>query len=616
MSMDLSVLTIASGNGVKAGTASSVSGKAVLPQNAGKNSAFAQFLNANVQSDAQGKTAGKEGAGNFLLQNLGKKTALDAQGLQNDLAGALKVSKVDDEGADALVGAAITLSNPTDFAVNTKTQTGKAKPSPLSSLILNTNGAERKAGEQNAQLNPGQIRRSVVGGGAGGSSQLDKAPAITAGPVVAELKTKGVIAPQPSTSPAIQSGPIVAGQDPKTITIPQPATAPAIEAGPVVAGLDPKSITPPQPSTSPAIQNGPVVAELDPKNITTPVLSRTPVVQNGPVVAGLGQKEVTAPRKSGAPAIKAGPVIAELTANKNTGTQLSGLMQGLVSPEELQQKATRTRGSGNASSKVAIAKGGQARAGGKSGAGNAAAQAANPGNPSTGTAPFNSSNAVLAQATLNQALNSQERDVAGSSFLKGAPSSFAGITDAGLDGRTVLAGTQTDQLLKPTQTHDIAQKGASLSQHNSPRLDQASLAGFAASMAQRVQGGGTRFEIRLDPAALGKIQVKLEVSADNRVEAVLSTHRPEVLADLQRGADALRRALSDMGFELGSGGLSFSLEQETGGFETDQDSTPGLMGVEGAEPDESLDPHSAILAQSDRGYGLTRVFDGRVDVKL
>ncbi|MDQ7018482.1 MAG: flagellar hook-length control protein FliK [Robiginitomaculum sp.] len=657
MSLDFNILATASGNGVKTGAASSVAGQKVSakvsPQKNGAHSAFADLLNASVQANAQGgsagelagkvtgKTSGKTTVNAQWLQSTGKKPALKGHGLQSDLASVLKPAKVGDEGEEALVGATTIPANAATLVANTKDQSGKNKPSAVSGLVQNTGDAAHKTAKQGVQPNPGQIRRLIGVGGLNPSDPRAKIPAITVDPIIAELDPKGGVAPAPSPSPAIQSGSIEAALDPKPITTPQPSTSPAIKVGSVVSGLEPSLKTTPQPSRTPAIKNGPVVAGLDAKTVTTPPPSKSPVIQSGPVIAGLDTKSFAAPQPAGMPAIGAGPVIAEqnqkgggsqppsgtpaiktgpvvagLTPGKTMTPSLSGLMQGLSTPEEVQQKATRRVGHGT--SKTNAAKGSLAKAGGQSGTSNTTVSAANAGNVAANAASFTNANTVLAQAASSQPYNSQSHDNPGSTLQNGAPAGFAGLPDAGLDGRVILASTSVDHGLKSAQTHDIAQKATNATSHTPPRLDQASLAGFAANMAQRMQGGGTRFEIRLDPAELGKVQVKLEVSADNRVEAVLSSHRPEVLADLQRGADALRRALSDMGFDLGADGLSFSLEQGTGGFGADQDASgaSGLAGLEGTEAEENLEVQAPILAQSDRGYGMTRVFAGRVDVRL
>ena len=75
------------------------------------------------------------------------------------------------------------------------------------------------------------------------------------------------------------------------------------------------------------------------------------------------------------------------------------------------------------------------------------------------------------------------------------------------------------------------------------------------------------FDIRLDPAELGRVDVRLEVGHDNRVQAVLAAERPETLAELQRSARDLERALQDAGLDVGENGLEFQLRDENGSEE-------------------------------------------------
>jgi flagellar hook-length control protein FliK len=642
MSLDLSVLTTTSGNGVKTGTASSVGGKTILPKNADKKSAFAQLLDTSQQTKAHNKASGTAASGSLLVQNKGKTLTLGVQTLVGDKAGTIKNTKTDANDPANLIVAAAMPANAIISLVNTKSQSGKANFAPLSDLL--NSAAATGLNPASGKFNSGQNANTISVEGAiaakapplASVAAITSTPAIKSGPGIGGLDPKGSPAPQPSTMSSITAGPVIAGQDPKGAASPLPSTTPAIKAGPVIAGQDPKgqiapppSTTPaikvgaviagqdlkgqiaPQPSTTPAIKAGPVIAGQGAKSKTVPSPSTTPAIKAGPVIAGQDPKGQVTPPPSTAPAIKAGPVIAGQNA-KNTTPSLSKLMQGLVSPEALQEGTPRLRGSERTASK-----------------GGAKAKSAQSGNLKTGTTPgaggnagtanrtpFTVTSAILAQTTQADTLANTSADRHGAATKAIDPQPI-GLIDTGLDGRIAPQGTEQAHVLKTTLAHNgAAAKGASLAQHNTPRLDQAGLAGFAAAMAQRVQGGGTRFEIRLDPAELGKVQVKLEVSADNRVEAVLSSNRPEVLADMQRGADALRRALSDMGFDVGSGGLSFSLEQGTGGSGTDQDGTSGLTGSEGLEPDEVMDTRSPILAQSERGYGLTRVFSGRVDVRL
>ena len=71
--------------------------------------------------------------------------------------------------------------------------------------------------------------------------------------------------------------------------------------------------------------------------------------------------------------------------------------------------------------------------------------------------------------------------------------------------------------------------------------------------------GIDRFEIRLDPVELGRIDVRLDFSGDGGVKAHLLVDRAETLALLQRDGRALDRALEQAGLTPSDEGVGFSL---------------------------------------------------------
>ena len=87
---------------------------------------------------------------------------------------------------------------------------------------------------------------------------------------------------------------------------------------------------------------------------------------------------------------------------------------------------------------------------------------------------------------------------------------------------------------------------------------------IAVNIAKAIQGGTDRIIIQLKPAALGRVEVRLEVTADGRVQAVVTADRPETLEALQRDARGLERALQDAGLRTDSNSLSFNLKQRDG----------------------------------------------------
>lgn len=89
-------------------------------------------------------------------------------------------------------------------------------------------------------------------------------------------------------------------------------------------------------------------------------------------------------------------------------------------------------------------------------------------------------------------------------------------------------------------------------------------AALAIRMARHLESGEQRFQMRLDPAELGRVDVDLSVDENGRVKAHLSVERPEALQILQRDGRELIRALTDQGLRLDGSSISFSLRDGRG----------------------------------------------------
>ena len=66
------------------------------------------------------------------------------------------------------------------------------------------------------------------------------------------------------------------------------------------------------------------------------------------------------------------------------------------------------------------------------------------------------------------------------------------------------------------------------------------------------------------------MDVKLEVTRDNKVTAVITADNPQALTELARGARDLEQQLQSAGLQLTENGLSFDLRQGSQGGESDQ----------------------------------------------
>ncbi|SDG53731.1 flagellar hook-length control protein FliK [Pelagibacterium luteolum] len=103
---------------------------------------------------------------------------------------------------------------------------------------------------------------------------------------------------------------------------------------------------------------------------------------------------------------------------------------------------------------------------------------------------------------------------------------------------------------------------------------QINLPHIAAEISRHVQNGINRFEIRLNPSELGRIDVRMEMDTSGNVIARLAVERSETLDLLQRDQRALMAALEDAGIDPGKTNLEFSLNQE-GGNAWDDGEKPG-----------------------------------------
>jgi hypothetical protein len=126
---------------------------------------------------------------------------------------------------------------------------------------------------------------------------------------------------------------------------------------------------------------------------------------------------------------------------------------------------------------------------------------------------------------------------------------------------------------------------------------------IAAAAARRVE----RLVVQLEPAALGRVEVRLDFSHDNRVSALIAADRPETLDLLQRDGRALERSLQDAGLKLDGDGLSFSLRQEQR-HPQERGGAPHTMPSRGspADPAATGDAEPARLT---RWLGVERVLD-------
>lgn len=188
---------------------------------------------------------------------------------------------------------------------------------------------------------------------------------------------------------------------------------------------------------------------------------------------------------------------------------------------------------------------------------------------------------------------------------------------------TAAARTDTNGPIAPASaathtlsTQTVAPSDASTADLTATRASAAPVASQVAhEIVRRANGENTRFEVRLDPAELGKIQVRLDVSRDHKVTAVVTADNPQALAELSRGARDLQQSLQSAGLDLADDGLTFDLSNSQNGFQQpDQNNNNGGANANERSQAVQNQPNADTPAPRTRPVSIESWRGSRIDV--
>ncbi|HEX5264279.1 MAG TPA: flagellar hook-length control protein FliK, partial [Phenylobacterium sp.] len=135
-----------------------------------------------------------------------------------------------------------------------------------------------------------------------------------------------------------------------------------------------------------------------------------------------------------------------------------------------------------------------------------------------------------------------------------APTVIDAKTDAGNAPQTPAALDTASTTTPASLIHTAA-----VAVRGSPQT----VANLAAQIAKKLDGRSTRFDVQLEPAGLGKVDVRVEIGAGGRMSAAMAFDSPQAAAELKSRSGELQRALEQAGFDI-SGGLSFDVASDSG----------------------------------------------------
>ncbi len=135
---------------------------------------------------------------------------------------------------------------------------------------------------------------------------------------------------------------------------------------------------------------------------------------------------------------------------------------------------------------------------------------------------------------------------------------------------------------------------------------------LAVTIAARASTGSTRFDIKLDPPELGRIEVQMTLDREGRVKSKMVVEKQETLELLQRDQRNLERTLAQAGVETTDGGIEFSLkDQGADSRQSDGDRQGRTWQAAVEDPDAS-----ATMAVNAATYSRLAAARGGIDIRI
>jgi flagellar hook-length control protein FliK len=189
-------------------------------------------------------------------------------------------------------------------------------------------------------------------------------------------------------------------------------------------------------------------------------------------------------------------------------------------------------------------------------------------------------------------------------FAGGGAGGTTGATSSAATGAITPSFNPGIAMVQPASTPSMAPQHATLAAEMVP------LAGIPIAIVARAEAGEKKFEIRLDPPDLGRIEVQLSVDGSGRATSHLIVDRADTLDLLRRDAPALERALQSAGLTTGDGALQFSLRDQS--FAGREQWAPTTI----AAPVTPADNDPAAVDTAVRRYGAPLGLGGGIDIRV
>jgi len=345
-----------------------------------------------------------------------------------------------------------------------------------------------------------------------------------------------------------------------------------------------KSAATPSTTPTPATNNPDFAAQLNASASETPAVAPAPVVktQEAPVV--------TAELAAATPA--AAIAASEMVKQPEEASPL-GLALDLLEGEGEDTLATVTMGSPTPSN------------------------AARPSTAPT-TAPGYAAQ-IASQEPGTDATPTVTPDLSKAASVTVDPDKTAQALDVTVDADKALlasATASTDTIIAPS-TADHSVKAAAQTEAAAQRGPRPAAVPVVEQVAVRITkalaDGIDRINVKLNPADLGQIDIRMEIGPDGKFNAVFAADRPQTVELLQRDARELARSLQDAGLRADAGSLSFNLRGQNQG---QQNSGTLSAFHDGGTAGNGVETQLEGLPMAANIYSSSNAANGRVDIRV
>ena len=219
--------------------------------------------------------------------------------------------------------------------------------------------------------------------------------------------------------------------------------------------------------------------------------------------------------------------------------------------------------------------------------------------------------AIQTQAAQNQSAQAAQAGTDAKGLVQAQATSGTAGGTAHSGGGEGAAQTGTGSVSGSQQTQGQNAVNQSGNTQNPARTGRSMVEQVTVKITKAIQAGNDKITIQLRPANMGRVEVKMDVSPDNRLNVLVIVDRSETLDQLQKDSRELQRALQEAGLHVDNGDLNFNLRGEENHAKEGDNSSGRAAGVE----DDVVLLDEEIIEQaviSSEGRVLSK---GRIDVR-